>query len=419
MSAQSIEQLSGSKLVLPDGNVLGVAFRPQGDTFFVQQLVLSAGEGGRGVLSSRLLSSWSWKTHTMLTKKVLDPSPQYHDSYSCARVEVSVKANKILLCSPETHLEVLDPDSLNTVGKIAYRNDQHVYDFVVDDERGRIFVLSLRGDDSPRLTSYSLLDGSQQQEAVLPRTEGRRMSLALVPRTGRVAVAVDHRFRGDTKSDIYVCSSGETLDCRSVAQVEWASQINILGTELLVASNIFPDRKKDCLIGVNLDTHAVAREYCSPSTGVHYAVGVADDRYVVAFTGIGKRLWLKEQNVVVENSFSVWRAGDPHLDAVAKEPTNYGGLQSVVRIFASRTEPWFVAYVGESNVLYLYSIADSTVRNGRDGKGAAAVDFMNPTSIANNLEYGTNVYQKSSGTYSYTTPLPGTAAETRDRRDDF
>ncbi|MGA7219444.1 MAG: hypothetical protein WBX38_14070 [Candidatus Sulfotelmatobacter sp.] len=358
MPAQGIE-LSGSKLLLPDGNVLGVAFRPQEDTFFVQQLVLSTGEGGRGVLSSRLLSSWNWKTHTMLTKRVLDPSPLHLDSSPCARIEVSAKTNKILLCSPETHLEVTDPDSLNIVGKIAYRSDQYIYDFVVDDERGRIFVLSLRGDESPRLTSYSLLDGSQQQEALLTRTEGIRMSLALVPTTGQVAVAVDHRFRGDTKSDIYVCSSGETLYCRSVVQVEWASQISILGKELLIAPNIFPDRKTDCLVGVNLDTHAVARQYCSPSTGVHYAVGVANDSYVVAFTGVGKRLWLKEQNKVIENSFSVWRRGDTQIAAVAKDPTNYGGLQSVVRVFASRTQPWFIVYVGESNVLYLYSITES------------------------------------------------------------
>jgi hypothetical protein len=358
MPAQNVE-LSGSKLALPDGNVLGVAFHPKEDTFFVQQLVLTTGEGGRGLFSSRLFSSWSWKTHAMLTKRVLDSSPQHRDSYPCAHVEVSVKANKVLLCSPGTYLEVLDPDTLNTAGKIAYRNDQGIYDFVVDDERGRIFVLSSRGDGSPRLTSYSLLDGSQQQEAVLPHTEGKRMSLALVPTTGQVAVALDHRFRGDTKSDIYVCSSGETLDCRSVAQVEWASQISILGKQLLVAPNIFPDRKKDCLIGVNLDTHAVARDYCSSSTGVRYAVGVADDRYVVAFTGIGKRLWLREQNALVENSFSVWRAGNPNVAAVAKDPTNFGGLESEAWVFASRREPWFVVYVGESNVLYLYSIADS------------------------------------------------------------
>lgn len=357
--AQRVE-LNGSKIPLAEGNVIGVGFYEQKSAFFVQQNVLSLENGGLVIRSRRRVSSWSVKTHNVLTERMFDLNPRDLTSFSCVRVEVSVKANKILLCSPETHLEVLDPDSLNTVGKIAYRSDQYIYDFVVDDERGRIFVLSLRGDDSPRLTSYSLLDGSQQQEAVLPRTEGRRMSLALVSTTGQVAVAVDRRFRGDTKSDIYVCSPGEILDCRSVAQVEWASQISILGKELLVAPNIFPDRKKDCLIGVNLNTHAVAREYCSPSTGVHYAMGVADhDRYVVAFTGIGKRLWLREQNALVENSFSVWRAGNPNVAAVAKDPTNFGGLESVAWVFASRTEPWFIVYVGESNVLYLYSIVDS------------------------------------------------------------
>ena len=358
VSAQSTE-LNGSKLVLPKGNVLGVAFCPHRDTFFVQQLVLSTGQAGRGLFSSRLLSSWSWKTHAMLTKRVLDPTPQHRDSYPCARVEVSVKANRILVCSQERYLEALDPDSLKMVGKIAYGGDQYIYDFVVDDERGRVLVLSLRDDGSPRLTSYSLFDGSQQQEAVLPRTEGRRMSLALLPKTGQVAVVVDHRYRGDTKSVIYVCSSAGTLQCRRVTQVEWASEISMLGKELLVAPNVFPDRKQDCLIAVNLDTRAVAQEYCSPSTGVHYAVGVADERYVVAFTGIGKRLWWKEQNVVVENSFSVWKAGNPHTVAVARDTSNYGGLQSVVRVFANRAEPWFVAYVGESNVLYTYSIVES------------------------------------------------------------
>jgi hypothetical protein len=358
LSAQTKEQLNGFRLVLPKGDVLGVTFHPQEAKFFVQQLALSTSEDGRAVLSSRVLTSWNWETRAMLARRVLDSSPQHRDSYPCSRLEFSVRADKLLLCGPEAYLEALDPDSLNNVARIAGQSDQHIYDFVVDDERGRIFVLSLLGDDSPRLRSYSLLNGSPQQEAVLPRTEGRRMSLALVPTTGQIAVAVDHYFRKGNKSDIYVCSSGGTLDCGSVALVEWVSQISILGNVLLVAPNIFPDRKKDCLVGVNLKTHSVADEYCSPSTGVHYAVGVADETYVVGFTGIGKRLWLREQNELVENSFSIWRAGDPHPAAVAKDPANFGGLESVARVFGCRTEPWFVAYIGESNVLYLYSIVD-------------------------------------------------------------
>jgi hypothetical protein len=355
--AESIE-LSGSKIALPEGDVLGEAFYEARDMFFVQQLVLSTGEGGRTILSSRQLSSWSLNGRSMLIKKVLDPNPRRVDIRPCGRVEVSVKTNRILLCSPEAYLEVVDPDTLNTVGKIADRPDQYIYDFAVDDQRGRVFVLALRGDDSPRLTSYSLVDGSQQQETVLPPTGERRMMLALVPKTGQVAVAVKRPNHGVEKSDIYACGSEAAPGCTHVAVIDGASQISIIGEELLVATNTFADRKKECLISLDLNTRSVSREYCSPATGVHYAVGVAAGRYVVAFTGIGKRLWWKEKNLVVENSFSVWRAGDPHIAAVAKDPENYGAKQTVVRVFASKAEPLFIAYVGESNVLYVYSIVD-------------------------------------------------------------
>ena len=266
--------------------------------------------------------------------------------------------NRVLLCSPETYLEVLDPDTLNAVGKIATRNDQYIYDFVLDDTRGRVFVLSMRGDNAPRLTSYSLLNGSQQQEAMLPPTNEGRMMLALVEKTGQVAVAVDHYHHGGDKSDVYLCGSEATLACINFALIDRASQISSLGEELLVATSTFADRKKECLLSVDLATHLVSRKYCSPATGVHYAVGVTDNKYVIGFTGIAKRLVWKEKNAVVENSFSVWRAGNSQIAAIAKEPTNYGGLQSIVKIFANRTEPLFIAYIGESNVLYLYSIVD-------------------------------------------------------------
>jgi hypothetical protein len=355
---QTIE-LTSFKVTLPQGNVLGVALDSRKDRFFVQQLALSSGEGGRGVFSTRQFSSWSLKSRTQLTNRMLDPNPRHVDRYPCGRVEVSLMANRIFLCSSETHLEILEPDTLVTVGKLAYSDDRQIYDFAVDDQRGRVFVLSLRhSDGSVRLTSYSLLDGVQQQDSVLPPTGGSGMVLALVPETGQVVVAVDSDSRGKSKSDIYVCISAASLTCVSVALLDRVSQTSMLGKELLVATSTFADRKNECLISIDLSTHAIARKYCSPATGVHYAVGVAADRYIVAFTGTGRRLWWKEQNVVVENSFSVWKVGNPQVAAVAKDPTNYGGVQSVVRVFASPMEPSFIAYIGESNVLYIHSIRD-------------------------------------------------------------
>jgi hypothetical protein len=351
-------ELVGSKIELLEGSVLGAAFYEQKSMFVVQQLVLSTANGGRQILSARRVSSWSLSRHSMLTTRVLGPSPSHNDTYPCGRIEVSPHTNKIFLCSPGEYLEVLDPDTLNTVAKFASRQGQYIYDFAVDDQNGRVFVLALMGDDSPRLTTYSLADGSQQQETLLPATREGRMLLALVPKTGQVAVAVKRSGRGAEKSDIYSCGSEAVLACIHVASTDGVSQMSMLGQELLVATNTFADRKEECLISVDLNRHLASRTYCSPTAGVHYAVGVAANTYVVAFTGRGKRLWWKEQNEVVENSFSLWRAEDPHIVAVARDQTNYGGMQTIVRLFASSTEPLFIAYVGESNVLYVYSIAE-------------------------------------------------------------
>jgi hypothetical protein len=83
--AQHIE-VSGSKIDLPAGNVIGAAFYEEKGTFFVQQSVLSTENGGLVIRSHRQLSAWDIKSHSMITKKVFDETPQGHQ---CTRVAVS------------------------------------------------------------------------------------------------------------------------------------------------------------------------------------------------------------------------------------------------------------------------------------------------------------------------------------------
>lgn len=128
---------------------------------------------------------------------------------------------------------------------------------------------------------------------------------------------------------------------------------------MLVATSTFADNKKDCILTVDPTARSASREYCSPSTGVHYAVGVVNKRYVVAFTGISKRKWFSEENKSVADSFSVWRAEVPKVAAVARDPADYGAFQNEMRIVGSSTEPLFITYQRVSNMLYLYSITDS------------------------------------------------------------
>jgi hypothetical protein len=358
MEAQSME-LSGTKVSLPDGNVLGAAFYEDREMFFVQQSVLSTENGGLVIRFHRQLSSWSLKNRSMITKRAFDEAPQGASAYPCGRVETSAKLRRVVLCSAESYLEVIDPDNLNTIGKMAQVGDQYINDFAVDDLRGRLLVLASRRDGSIRLTAYSLLNGDKQEEAVLPTTSATRMSLAFASNTGQIGIAINIGGRSRNKADIYTCATGETLKCADVTQIDAVSQISFMGRQMLVATSTFADNKKECILTVDPTARSVSREYCSPSTGVHYAVGVVKEKYVVAFTGISKRKWFSEENKSVAASFSVWRAGTRQVAAVAKDPTDYGAFQDEIRIVGSSTEPLFIAYQRVSNMLCLYSITDS------------------------------------------------------------
>lgn len=352
-------EVGGIKVSLPEGNVLGAAFYEDKGMFFVQQSVLSTEVGVRGIRFHRQLSSWDMKSRSMMSTRSFDKAPEGASVYPCGRVETSAKLHRVFLCSAESYLEVIDPDNLNTVGKMAQVGDQYINDFAVDDLRGRLLVLASRRDGSIRLTAYSLLNGDKQQETVLPTTIATGMSFAFAPKTGQIGIAINISVGSRNKADIYTCATDETLKCANVTQIDAVSQISFMGSQMLVATSTFADNKKECILTVDPTARSVSREYCSPSTGVHYAVGVVKERYVVAFTGISKRKWFSEENKSVAASFSVWRAETRQVAAVAKDPTDYGAFQDEIRIVGSSTEPLFIAYQRVSNMLCLYSIIDS------------------------------------------------------------
>lgn len=351
-------EVSGLRVPLPEGNVLGAAFYEGQGTFFVQQSVLSVGANGRGIRSHLQLSSWRIASRSMMTNRVFDETPQGASAFPCGRVETSATLHRVFICSAGSHLDVIDPDNLSTVGTMAQVDDQIITDFAVDDPHERVLVVSTQKDGSIHLASYSLQKGERQQEALLPTTKSVKMSLAVVPRTGQIGIAVDVANRSGNKTDIYTCVDGPSLVCTKVAQVGAVSQISFLGRQMLVAANTFADSKKDCVLAVDPLTRTVSREYCSPSTGVHYAVGVVQGRYVVGFTGVSKRGWLSEENSSVASSFSVWRAETSQIAAIAKNPTDFGAFQNELSIVASRTQPFFMVYQRVSNVLFFYSIAN-------------------------------------------------------------
>ncbi len=161
-------ELIGSRVPRLDGDVLGAAFYEGKGVFFVQQSVLSTENSGLVIRSHRQLSSWNVENRSMVTKRVFDQAPQGTSAFPCGRIAVSDELHRIFVCSADSHLEMIDPDNLSTVGTMAQVDDQIITDFAVDDPHGRVLVASSRGNGSIHLASYSLQNGERQQEVILP-----------------------------------------------------------------------------------------------------------------------------------------------------------------------------------------------------------------------------------------------------------
>src|SRR3982074_3556672 len=89
--ARKMEVL-GSKVALPEGNVVGAAFYEEKGLFVVQQIVLSTENSGLTLRSRRQLSSWSLQSRSMTTKRDFDMTPRGRSAYACGRVEASAKS---------------------------------------------------------------------------------------------------------------------------------------------------------------------------------------------------------------------------------------------------------------------------------------------------------------------------------------
>jgi hypothetical protein len=105
VEAKSME-VDGSKVALPDGNVLGAAFYESGGMFFVQQNVLSAPGNGLIIHSRRRMSSWSLASKSIVTKREFEESPLGASAPPCGRVEVSAKVRRVFICSSNSYIEV-------------------------------------------------------------------------------------------------------------------------------------------------------------------------------------------------------------------------------------------------------------------------------------------------------------------------
>jgi hypothetical protein len=236
--------------------------------------------------------------------------------------------------------------------------NQNIYDFALDQQRDRVFIVSYRDDRSVRVTSYSLSDGLKKDESTLTSASVGGLKLVLESKTGNVIAADVYETGHHDKSHVYLCRA-VSFSCSIIADVQPISEMGFLGRQLLFAIRSSANDKKDCIYGLKLGEKDATAEYCSPSTGVRFAMGVVAGQYVAGFTGTSKTHILSEETVSKQSAFSVWRVENRNPAATLEDPTDYGSSQYQMRIVPSANGLQFLTYNWVTNAVYVYSIQDS------------------------------------------------------------
>jgi hypothetical protein len=339
--------VAGHRIDLPKGGVIQAAFLEQSDSIIVEQRV-QLGEGFPGEYLFRV-SVWRLNGGAELARR------EFKDNSLCGIV---VAGGRVYLCNQGKGFEIVDPSSLATVGSLPVCSSGFVHDFAVDAERGRIFVALSHSDRSVSLAACSAQSGARFQEASLDvNREWDHVHLDLEPVSGRVVISGIGKLNSLT-----LCEMTTGLQCRALGKrTDAGGQIAFLGRQLLTVSNyaFLLWSRSECIKVLNPENGVTnAKAYCSPSTGVHHAVGVVLQDYVVGFTGTTQHHAWGEYLTSIQSSFSVWRAENPKVAAVVHDPTDYGGEQAALRIVGSKTAPRFMTFSRSINELWAYSIQD-------------------------------------------------------------
>jgi len=349
---QTLEIVSSKPQSVP-GIVLGAAFNENKNEFFIQDFTFRSTSAGK--VGQRRISSWNLSHAEVKGNPRIDEYPVMSSSYPCGRIEFVPSINAVVVCSQGSSLEFFDGGSLLLKEKMELINPGTIFDFDIDEGANTVLVLSVSTDEKVHIACYSLSDRKQRSDLVLESSHAvSTLSVAISP-ANRLAAIVS-TIAEKEKGTLYSCEYDQSMECKSLGDGPPISQICFLVRQLLFVPSSFPDDKRVCITSVNLSTNVRSKAYCAPGTGVHFALGVIGEKYIVGYTGLRSTNWLTENPKVVESSFSVWRPENKQAQAKVNDPTNGKGLQSF-HIVTSKSMPYFIAF-DFSSEFSLYKIKE-------------------------------------------------------------
>jgi len=321
---------------------------------FLQEAVLHA--DGPRIVSTRRILVWSLKTNSVLEEKLLGDGQSALVGNECGRVVAESAMGRIFVCASSQTLISLSAETLNKVSEIHCPGK--VFDFAVDGAAGKVFVTWQSDSGGQYLTAFDIASGRQAGEIKISSGALAYAQIAVDSRTKRIAIAQSLYGHAGYTTNLFACGYAQEVICERVAATGQTTQIAILGQEVLLASGLLANDRHVCLTGVSLTAKTVTHEYCAPQTGIHYGVGIVDQKYVVGYSGVEKWLAWKESTHNASSSVSVWRYEDARVAAEAIQDEVPPSFPSGVRVAASKDSSQFLLFSQTSNVAYLYSIED-------------------------------------------------------------
>lgn len=344
--------LQGSKVVFPQGNVIGAALSDS--RIFVQQSVFHS--DGPTVRVSRRLLSWSVTTNSILKETTIGAGETTLVGDDCGKVEVTEEGQHILVCENYETLTILSADDLRPVS--AIHSVGHIYDFAVDDNLKRVVIASRSDSGVQYLAMFDITSGKQLGQTKISSGNVDKVRITADSRSKRLAVVESRLEHSGYKTDLYGCDYTQAVTCAFIVTLQQTGQVAMWGSDVFLASGLLADDRHVCLTNVNLSNHAVAHQYCAPETGVHYGVGVIGGKYIIGYTGVGKNFAWKEVTLSKTNSVSVWRYENGTVAAAAEQQGADGPFQSGARIACDKSLR-FLLYSETSNIAYIYSINET------------------------------------------------------------
>jgi hypothetical protein len=162
---------------LPEGNVIGAAF--DHGLLFIQQSVLLA--DGPKIRSERQILSWNMSSNSVLKTRTLAGSGSTLLGDRCGRVQMDTNLHRILVCSSDSTLAMLDPVSLLTIAFVPCKG--HIYDFAVDETLHHLFVMSQSDSNIQYLSVYDISTRKQIDQVEVSSGYTDEVLMTLDPRT--------------------------------------------------------------------------------------------------------------------------------------------------------------------------------------------------------------------------------------------